>query len=120
MSADVQGLRSLMAKLQQAKVETRGAMEREVRSTLHDMVDEARDLVPYLSGELHDSLTYEVDTGALDGRAGTNSPYSRAIEFGYRGSPPQPYLHPAAKKARRRMKARLTRRMNAALREVAQ
>jgi hypothetical protein len=55
-----------------------------------EVLNEARSLVPVLTGTLRNSLTYE------DGRVFTDVVYAGQVEFGGAHNPPEPYLRPAA------------------------
>lgn len=55
-----------------------------------EVLAEARALVPVLTGNLRDSLTYE------DGRVYTDVVYAGQVEYGGAHNPPEPYLRPAA------------------------
>lgn len=66
-----------------------------------DVQKAARRVVPWLSGDLHDSIEVEVEEGAggaMTCRVGSNLEYALAVEYGrpdLPAYPVQPYLGPA-------------------------
>lgn len=73
-----------------------------------DIQDSARRVVPWLSGDLHDDIDYEVEEiggGAMQCRVGSNLDYALTVEYGdpsRPGYPVQPYLGPALYQVRGR------------------
>ena len=68
------------------------------------VVDEAKRLAPYRTGELRDSIAYDLEDGNDTLSEGTVGPkgadvfYGGFVEFGTKNAPAKPYLRPAADK----------------------
>lgn len=84
------------------------ALQKVVIELCNDVQAGARRIVPWLSGDLHDSIEVEVEEapgGAMVGRVGSNLPYALAVEYGrpdVPAYPKQPYLGPALYQVRGR------------------
>lgn len=57
--------------------------------------DEARRIVPVLTGELRDSIEAVADEPTLSVAIGATSDHAAPVELGTQNQPPQPYLRPA-------------------------
>lgn len=90
MTVTVLGVEKLLATFAAKQVLADVALGAGVDEMGREVLDEARQLVPVLTGTLRDSLTYQ------DGRVSTDVVYAGEVEYGGLHNPPEPYLRPAA------------------------
>ncbi len=94
MSIKVVGVEKLVARFEALGLAAEPALEAAEEAIGQDVVDYARDLVPVLTGNLRDSLTFERGLGFA--RVYTDVVYAGQVEYGGAHNPPEPYLRPAA------------------------
>lgn len=67
-----------------------------VEKLLKKVVAKAKDIAPYDTGNLRDSIGYEMDRRIAEGQVFADVPYAAFVEFGTDWpTPAQPYLRPA-------------------------
>jgi hypothetical protein len=90
----------VQARLAEARSRIHAAVENAVAECAAAAVEQAREDCPVASGRLRDSIGSEVqvddDAGLIEARIFAAAPYAAAVELGLGGSPPQPFLLPAA------------------------
>lgn len=130
------GLRRLKRQL---TVEVPGAVKAAARKALragaNELVDEMRRLVPVDQGDLRDSISWTfgdapAGTLAIDSFGGNSdlrvtiyagggdAYYAFFQEFGTRFQPGTPFFFPSYRKLRRRVRSRITREINKAIRAL--
>jgi HK97 gp10 family phage protein len=102
----VDGLDSLLRKLDELPEQMRRGAERAVAEETEDVTQDMRDNVPVRTGELRDGMQAEVD--GLAGRAVSTAPHSFAVEGGTSKMPAQPFALPAAERSRGRFPERVS------------
>ena len=85
----------MMAEFQLKASDAARQTSQAVRSTLSGIRTDARIGVPVDTGNLRESISYELDT-PLSGEVGPEANYGGFVEFGTSRQAPQPFLHPAA------------------------
>jgi len=90
MTLIIVGLDRTIAMFEEAVIAADVAAQAGQDALGEDVLNQARSLVPVLTGNLRDSLTYE------QGRVYTDVVYAGQVEFGGAHNPPEPYLRPAA------------------------
>jgi hypothetical protein len=90
MTIVVNGIPQLDARLLGAAVLGEAALKAAIDGIGMAVEQGAKELVPVLTGDLQDSITYE------DGRVYTNVIYAGKVEYGGLHNPPEPYMRPAA------------------------
>jgi len=112
------------------------AVDVEVRKALEDggdeMVEKARQLVPYREGDLFDSIEWRwtkktTASGkrspaivVMAGAENESDPafHVRFVEFGTVDAPKQPFFFPAYRLLRRKMRSRISRAMSRAIKKA--
>jgi len=97
----IDGVDALRQKFRQAPPVIVNVSRGQVTSTVKRIAARARDLAPYRTGKLKQSIAWEVEKGGLRGGVGVvgGNPalvYWRFVEFGTRHSFAQPFFRPAA------------------------
>jgi len=125
----IQGLDSLLRKLDQLGGNSKQALKKGVGKATKQVQGDAKELCPVDTGSLRNSIQSSVEekSGSVIGKVGTNMEYAMYVEFGtgqgginadieakkeidlfYRedwtGMAPQPYLYPALKQNEERVK----------------
>jgi hypothetical protein len=91
MTVVVNGVPNLLARLAAAGIIGEAALTVAVDGIGAEVRDEARRIVPFVSGDLHDSILYE------DGVVYSDLPYAAIVEYGgTHNDTPDPYMRPAA------------------------
>ena len=80
-----------------------------VEKSADELVDLAKVLAPKETGELAKSIRPEVDPDGLSARVGSDIRYAQFVEFGTQGRPATPYLFPAYRALRNRIRGRIGR-----------
>lgn len=141
MATTVLGVDKLRQKLRRIPVAARMEIAKAMEQSAQEVVDLARSLVPVDQGELRDSIGWSwhgapqgsIKIGRL--RAGANGGpgnlsiviyagddeafYARWVEFGTRKMAARPFFFPAYRAVRKRVRGRVTRAMNRAVKRIA-
>lgn len=86
----VNGVPNLLARFAAAGVAGEAALKVTIDGIGHAVEEDAKRLVPVLTGTLQDSIHYE------DGKVSTDVIYAGKVEYGGPHNPPEPYMRPAA------------------------
>jgi len=101
----------VQARLAEAQSRMHAAVENAVAECAAAAIEQAREDCPVASGRLRDSIGSEVqvdaDAGLIEARVYAAAPYAAAVELGLGGSPPRPFLLPAAEGQAERLPALL-------------
>lgn len=121
ISAQVDGLGKLRSRVAHLEDEVRGAVHDAARLEARQILDDERELVPVVTGELHDGLEVWLDTDA----AGNVTAYvgirdgvlfwAVFIEWGRSSAAAQPFATPASELARKRWPKRARKALAAAV-----
>ena len=87
----VLGVPELLARFVSKGVASEIALKTGIDTLGRDVETEAKRIVPVLSGDLQDSITYDGE-----GRVYTDMIYASQVEYGGPHNPPEPYMRPAA------------------------
>ncbi|MDF1720519.1 MAG: HK97 gp10 family phage protein [Minwuia sp.] len=100
-----------------------------VAKSAAELEDAARTLAPADSGDLRKSITHQISDNGLSAVVGTNRFYARFVEFGtkgggknrpdHAGTAAQPFLFPAYRILKKRLKGRINRSVKAAVKQAA-
>lgn len=108
MGITVEGGREVAEALRNASNEIVKAAARAVRAEAEAVADTERELVPYISGDLHDGITVR-QVGALAAEVGIYDSeliYAIWIEWGRSSASAQPFATPASEQSRQRWPSR--------------
>lgn len=103
----IHGLEDLEKKLRKMPEVVKAAGGRAVKAETEEVRDDAKRGAPVLSGELRDSITAEYDAKKLQGRAVATARHAGFVEHGTDDTAAQPFMEPAAERARRRFPERV-------------
>lgn len=112
---NIKGSEDLERKLRELPDVVRAAGARAVRAETEETRDDAKHGAPVLSGELRDKITAEFDAKKIRGRAVATSKHAGYVEHGTEDTPAQPFMEPAAERARRRFPDRVRTEIKAEL-----
>lgn len=129
----VKGLDKLRAKLRAMPDEVRAAIRGALEQNAEELVAMQKRLVPVDDGDLRDSIKWEWGSGdasriGVKGEAGLavkvsagdeNAFYAAFKEFGTVDQPATAYFFPSYRALRKRMKGRVTRAQNKAIKRIA-
>lgn len=107
MSARIDGLQDVTAKLKKMGADTRERVQREVKRAALNVQNSAKLAAPVDTGRLRNSITHAMDGDELGAQIGTNVEYAASVEFGSSRSRAQPYLVPALEQERGPFQARV-------------
>jgi len=113
LTVNVRGMDELLRRLEEALDGMERGAKRAVADEVRDMADDMREGAPVGSAQagtrgdppLSDSVVEHVD--GLTGRAGPTAPHTPHVEHGTKSHPAQPFVGPAAERARRRFPERV-------------
>lgn len=94
MPADVSQLLAFAKFTRSVGAKIRKEATKEVAKTAEQVLNDAFNAAPELTGELRDSLTKS--GRGLKATVEATAPYAHFVEFGSGHGPPQPYMNPAA------------------------
>jgi HK97 gp10 family phage protein len=114
----IKGLGDLEKKLRKLPQVVQAAGGRAVKAETEETRDDAKRGAPVLSGELRDSITAEYEAKKLRGRAAATSDHAGFVEHGTEDTPAQPFMQPAAERARRRFPGRVRTEIKAELEKL--
>lgn len=97
---EILGLGKLDAALARKAKELQAAAKEAVGQEVENIADDARRTAPRKTGELRSSI--RSDHGGLKGTVKATARYATFVEHGTYKDPAQPFMHPAAERARRR------------------
>lgn len=115
------GLAKVRQRLDAIPRQVRNAVQPALDTSANELADMQRRLVPVDEGDLKDSI--EVHPGEHELQrivkvGGPRAHHARWVEFGTAHTPAQPFFWPAYRALQKRIKARLTRAANKAIREL--
>lgn len=112
----IKGLADLERKLAEAGSATRAAAEKAVSEEANATRDDARRLAPVKTGELRRSIRAEAE--GLTGDVKARARHATFVEHGTYRDKAQPFMRPAADRARLRLPKRAAKIIKAALEEI--
>lgn len=120
IDADVTGLEQLEAAIRNAGSRVADAMGDAVKLEAREVLGDERELVPYVTGELHDGLevwfdVVDDDVTAYIGIRNGELFWAVFIEWGRSSAAAQPFATPASELARKRWPKRARKALNAAI-----
>jgi len=87
--------RELIRKIRKAGPRAEKKVREIVVETLKDIMNDAKELCPYRTGNLRRSITTVYDDDYLGGYVTAYAPYAAHVEFGTSRQKAKPYLRPA-------------------------
>jgi HK97 gp10 family phage protein len=114
----IHGMEKLRAKLIAMPFLVRSAGGRAVRDETYETRDDMKRGAPYKTGELRESIQAEYDEKLLRGRAVATARYATFVEHGTDDTKAQPFVQPAAERARRRFPKRVRAEIAAELKRL--
>lgn len=115
----VRGMDELVRKLKALPAVVEAASKISVKAETEETADDMRRGAPFLHGELRESIGAEFDAKTITGRATATSKHAGFVEHGTSDTPAQPFVGPAASRARRRFPGRVENDLKAELRKLA-
>lgn len=112
----IEGLARMEKNLAEAGTKTREAAEQAVAEEVEEIRDDARRLAPHKTGALRAGIRADAD--GLDGDVKSTVRYATFVEHGTYRDRAQPYMAPAAARARRRLPKRAADIIKIALKEI--
>ena len=117
-SVTIHGLEKLKAKLALMPRVVRSAGGRAVKEETYETRDDMKRTAPYKTGTLRESIQAEYDDKLLRGRAVATARYATFVENGTDDTKAQPFVQPAAERARRRFPKRVRAEVAAELKRL--
>ncbi|MEV2236701.1 HK97-gp10 family putative phage morphogenesis protein [Micromonospora sp. NPDC049891] len=103
----VDGMGLLSKRLKQLPGKVQDGLRAAVRDETNDVVDDMRRTAPRDTGDLVRGMQTEITSDGLGGRAVSTARHSTFVEHGTEDTPEQPFMAPAAERARRRFPGRV-------------
>lgn len=114
----IKGMPELSRKLRALPEVIEAAGRRAVKGQVEETADDMRAGAPFKTGELREGINAEFNSKTITGRAVSTARHSQFVENGTSDTPAQPFVEPAANRARRRFPERVEAELKAALRKV--
>jgi HK97 gp10 family phage protein len=103
----IKGLDELARKLKALPEVVDRAGARAVKAETDETADDMRRGAPFKTGELRESIGSEYNAKTMTGRASATAKHADFVEHGTSDTPAQPFVEPAAARARRRFPDRV-------------
>lgn len=116
--ATIRGMPELSRKLRALPEVVEAASRKAVKGQTEETADDMRAGAPFKTGELREGINAEFDPKTITGRAVSTARHSPFVENGTADTPAQPFVEPAANKARRRFPERVKNELKEALRKI--
>lgn len=117
-TVSIKGMDELVRKLKALPEIVEAASRAAVKAETEEAADDMRAGAPFETGELRRGINAEFDPRTITGRAVSTASYSTFVEDGTSDTAAQPFVQPAAERARRRFPERVEGEIKAALRKV--
>lgn len=114
----VDGMGLLLKRLDKLPRKVREGLATAVKDETNEVVADMRRTAPRLTGELIEGIQAEIAPGGLSGRAVSTARHSTFVEHGTEDTPEQPFMTPAAERARRRFPSRIKSEVGAELKDL--
>jgi HK97 gp10 family phage protein len=114
----VKGMDQLRAKLDQLPDAIVTGVRAAVKAETEEIADDMRRGAPRATGELADSMQTEIADDGLSGKAVATARHATFVEHGTSDTPAQPYVAPAAERARKRFPGRVEAAIGGELRKL--
>lgn len=106
-NVSIKGLDELARKLKALPEVVDEAGARAVKAETEETADDMRRSAPYKTGALRESIGSEYDAKTMTGRATATAKHAGFVEHGTSDTPAQPFVEPAAARARHRFPDRV-------------
>jgi len=114
----IKGMPELSRKLKALPEVVMAAGRRAVKAQVEETADDMREGAPFKTGDLRRGINAEFNSKKITGRAVSTARHSPFVENGTSDTPAQPFVEPAAIRARQRFPKRVEAELKAALRKV--
>lgn len=117
-TVNIHGMEKLRAKLALLPHLVASAGGRAVKAETYEVRDDMKRGAPFKTGTLRESIQAEYDEKLLRGRAAATARYATFVENGTDDTKAQPFVQPAAARARRRFPKRVRAEIRAELKAL--